>query len=57
MELSSLLRDMGLVDAFSTTFGQIDIEVAGTCGGTCQDGCSASCHDGCSGGCQGSNKG
>lgn len=58
MDLNSMLRDMGLVDAFSTALAQVDIELApGACSGGCEDGCSGGCKDGCSGGCSGSNKG
>ena len=53
MELNSLLRDMGLVDAFSTTLSQVDIEVSGECNESCRGGCSDSCHDGCSTGTKG----
>ena len=49
MELNSLLRDMGLVDAFSTTLSQVDIEVSpGECNESCRNGCSDSCNAGCS---------
>jgi hypothetical protein len=51
MDLNSLLKDMGLVDAFSTTLNQVDLELgAGECSDSCRNGCSDSCHDGCSGG-------
>jgi len=50
MELNSLLRDMGLVDAFSTTLDQINPvdDTSGQCNDSCRNGCSDSCHDGCS---------
>ena len=57
MDLNSLLKDMGLVDAFSTTLGQVDIDVNADCSSTCTPGCSSSCDPGCSAGCTGSNKG
>jgi len=48
MELNSLLKDMGLVDAFSSTLSA-DIEpVGGDCSAGCLNGCYDSCHDGCS---------
>jgi hypothetical protein len=48
MELNSLLKDMGLVDAFSSTLSA-DIEpVDGDCSAGCLNGCYDSCHDGCS---------
>ena len=49
MELNSMLRNMGLIDAFSTTLNQVEVEQA-------PSECDYSCHDGCSGGCSGSNK-
>lgn len=58
MDLNSVLRDMGLVDAFSTTLSQVEIEQAPSdCSSTCTPGCSSSCDPGCSAGCSGSNKG
>ena len=57
MDLNSLLKDMGLVDAFSATFSQVDIEQAPSCEFSCSPGCSSSCDPGCSAGCTGSNKG
>lgn len=57
MELNSMLRNMGLIDAFSTTLNQVEVEQAPSeCDYSCRGGCSSSCHDGCSGGCSGSNK-
>jgi hypothetical protein len=57
MELNSLLKDMGLVDAFSTTLSQ-DIEPIdqGPCESSCTPGCSSSCDPGCSGGCSATKK-
>ena len=47
MELNSLLKDMGLVDAFSSTLSA-DIEpIDRECNDSCRNGCSDSCHDGC----------
>lgn len=58
MDLNSLLKDMGLVDAFSATLTQVEIEQAPSdCSSSCTPGCSSSCDPGCSGGCSGSNKG
>ena len=50
MELNSILRDMGLVDAFSTTLDQVvePVEGAGECADSCRNGCSPSCKEGCS---------
>jgi len=50
MELNSLLKDMGLVDAFSTTLSQASdiVPVEGQCDESCRGGCSDSCKDGCS---------
>ena len=48
MELNSLLKDMGLVDVFSTT---VELEPAQDPGGTCGSGCESSCSPGCSGSC------
>lgn len=46
MELNSLLQDMGLVDAFSASLSQSEIEPAGT--EPCANGCYQSCQPGCS---------
>ena len=47
MELNALLKDMGLVDAFSSTLSA-DIEpIDRECNDSCRNGCSDSCHDGC----------
>ena len=54
MDLNSLLKDMGLVDAFSTT--TLDLAPPGgenSCTHSCEPGCIESCRDGC----QGGNKG
>jgi len=55
MSLNSLLKDMGLVDAFSTTLSE-DIQVAGDCTSSCSPGCSSSCDPGCSAGCSSSKQ-
>ena len=48
MDLNSLLKDMGLVDAFSTTVEMVEQPPGGACSG----GCDSSCTDGCSSSCQ-----
>ena len=53
MDLNLLLKDMGLVDSFST---HLALEPAGgenSCTHSCEGGCIESCRDGC----QGGNKG
>ena len=58
MNLNSMLRDMGLVDAFSTSLSQVEIEQdPRECNYSCRGGCSESCNEGCIGGCKASNKG
>ena len=57
MNLNSMLRDMGLVDAFSTTLGQVEIEIdPGDCSSGCETGCLDGCNGGCNGGCKTSKK-
>jgi hypothetical protein len=51
MSLNSLLKDMGLVDAFSTTLSEEIQPVGGDCTSSCTPGCSSSCDPGCSAGC------
>jgi hypothetical protein len=51
MSLNSLLKDMGLVDAFSTTLSEDIQPVGGDCTSSCTPGCSSSCDPGCSAGC------
>jgi hypothetical protein len=46
MELDTLLKNMGLVDAFAA---DIDLPIGG--GGDCGGACSGSCTSGCSSGC------
>jgi hypothetical protein len=48
MELNSMLRDMGLVDAFSTVLNEDIQQVDSQCDQSCRGGCSDSCKDGCS---------
>jgi hypothetical protein len=50
MELNSMLRDMGLVDAFSTTLSEDiqPVDGTGSCDQSCRGGCSDSCKEGCS---------
>jgi len=50
MELNSMLRDMGLVDAFSTILSEDiqTVDATGSCDQSCRGGCSDSCKDGCS---------
>ena len=43
MDLNSLLKGMGLVDAFSTTIETAPAQEPGTCG----SGCESSCNPGC----------
>lgn len=53
MDLNSLLTEMGLVDAFSSTFDQV-VEVNNDPG--CSVSCSCCCGNSCLEGCSGSNK-
>jgi hypothetical protein len=56
MSLNSLLKDMGLVDAFATTLSEDIAPVQGDCSGSCSPGCSSSCDPGCSAGCSSSKQ-
>ena len=51
MDLNSVLTDMGLVDAFSTSLSQIAPVEPADCSSTCTPGCSGGCDPGCAGGC------
>jgi len=56
MELNSLLKNMGLVDAFASLSDIEPIQGDGTCDSSCSPGCSSSCDPGCSGGCSSTKK-